>query len=49
MQPRTGATRNYDIVRPDLRKTANRQGPSAGLTEGDLLAVCSAGAYGFVT
>jgi diaminopimelate decarboxylase len=49
VQPRTGATRNYDIVGP-ICETGDflAKDRDLALAEGDLLAVCSAGAYGFV-
>ena len=49
VQPRTGATRNYDVVGP-VCETGDFRGKDRQLClqEGDLLAVCSAGAYGFV-
>ncbi|MNY68952.1 Diaminopimelate decarboxylase [compost metagenome] len=49
MQPRDGATRNYDIVGP-ICETGDflAKDRDLALAEGDLLAVCSAGAYGFV-
>lgn len=49
VQPRTGATRNYDVVGP-VCETGDFLGKDRQLClqEGDLLAVCSAGAYGFV-
>ena len=49
VQPREGATRTYDIVGP-ICETGDflaKERPLV-LAEGDLLAVCSAGAYGFV-
>ncbi|QKE65351.1 diaminopimelate decarboxylase [Aquipseudomonas campi] len=49
VQPRDGATRNYDLVGPICETgdflAKNRE---LALAEGDLLAVRSAGAYGFV-
>ncbi len=47
--PREGATRNYDVVGP-VCETGDFLGKDRELVleEGDLLAVCSAGAYGFV-
>lgn len=49
VQPRDGATRNYDIVGP-ICETGDflAKDRHLALAEGDLLAVCSAGAYGFV-
>ena len=49
VQPRAGATRNYDIVGP-ICETGDflAKGRELVLAEGDLLAVRSAGAYGFV-
>ncbi|WP_324732378.1 diaminopimelate decarboxylase [Pseudomonas paeninsulae] len=49
VQPRDGATRNYDIVGP-ICETGDflAKDRDLALAEGDLLAVCSAGAYGFV-
>ncbi|MNQ25439.1 Diaminopimelate decarboxylase [compost metagenome] len=49
VQPRDGATRNYDIVGP-ICETGDflAKDRQLALAEGDLLAVCSAGAYGFV-
>ncbi len=48
VQPREGATRQYDIVGP-ICETGDflAKGRELALEEGDLLAVCSAGAYGF--
>ncbi|MET1079346.1 MAG: diaminopimelate decarboxylase [Pseudomonas sp.] len=47
--PRDGATRPYDLVGP-ICETGDfiARGRELALAEGDLLAVCSAGAYGFV-
>lgn len=47
--PRQGAPRNYDVVGP-VCETGDFLGKDRELVleEGDLLAVCSAGAYGFV-
>ena len=47
--PRDGATHNYDIVGP-ICETGDflAKDRHLALAEGDLLAVCSAGAYGFV-
>ena len=49
VQPRTGAPRCYDIVGP-VCETGDflAKERELALAEGDLLAVCSAGAYGFV-
>jgi len=49
VQPRRSATRDYDIVGP-ICETGDflAKGRALALAEGDLLAVCSAGAYGFV-
>lgn len=49
VQPRTGASRPYDIVGP-ICETGDflAKDRSLALEEGDLLAICSAGAYGFV-
>lgn len=49
VQPRTGATRCYDIVGP-VCETGDflAKERDLALAEGDLLALCSAGAYGFV-
>jgi diaminopimelate decarboxylase len=49
VQPRDGATRNYDIVGP-ICETGDflAKDRELALAEDDLLAVCSAGAYGFV-
>jgi diaminopimelate decarboxylase len=49
VQPRTSAVRPYDIVGP-ICETGDflAKGRELALEEGDLLAVCSAGAYGFV-
>jgi diaminopimelate decarboxylase len=49
VQPRDSATRNYDIVGP-ICETGDflAKDRNLALAEGDLLAVCSAGAYGFV-
>jgi len=49
VQPRQSATRDYDIVGP-ICETGDflAKGRALALAEGDLLAVCSAGAYGFV-
>lgn len=49
VQPRTGALRCYDIVGP-VCETGDflAKERELALAEGDLLAVCSAGAYGFV-
>jgi len=49
VQPRDGATRHYDIVGP-ICETGDflAKDRELALTEGDLLAVRSAGAYGFV-
>jgi len=49
VRPRDGATRNYDIVGP-ICETGDflAKGRELALEEGDLLAVHSAGAYGFV-
>ena len=49
VQPRDTATRTYDIVGP-ICETGDflAKGRELALEEGDLLAVCSAGAYGFV-
>jgi diaminopimelate decarboxylase len=49
VQPREGAARNYDIVGP-ICETGDflAKDRDLALAEGDLLAVCSAGAYGFV-
>jgi diaminopimelate decarboxylase len=49
VQPRDSATRCYDIVGP-ICETGDflAKDRELALTEGDLLAVCSAGAYGFV-
>jgi len=49
VQPRDGATRNYDIVGP-ICETGDflAKEREMALAEGDLLAVHSAGAYGFV-
>ncbi|MDM8348646.1 diaminopimelate decarboxylase [Pseudomonas sp. sp1636] len=49
VRPRDGATRNYDIVGP-ICETGDflAKDRRLALAEGDLLAVCSAGAYGFV-
>jgi len=49
VQPRHSATRDYDIVGP-ICETGDFLAKSRplALAEGDLLAVCSAGAYGFV-
>jgi diaminopimelate decarboxylase len=49
VQPRDGATRNYDIVGP-ICETGDflAKERELALAEGDLLAVHSAGAYGFV-
>ena len=49
VQPRHTATRDYDIVGP-ICETGDflAKGRALALAEGDLLAVCSAGAYGFV-
>ncbi len=49
VQPRDAATRCYDIVGP-ICETGDflAKGRELALAEGDLLAVCSAGAYGFV-
>jgi len=49
VQPREGAARAYDIVGP-ICETGDflAKGRELALEEGDLLAVCSAGAYGFV-
>jgi diaminopimelate decarboxylase len=49
VQPRTTAVRPYDIVGP-ICETGDflAKGRELALEEGDLLAVCSAGAYGFV-
>ena len=49
VQPREAATRLYDIVGP-ICETGDflAKGRELALAEGDLLAVCSAGAYGFV-
>jgi len=49
VQPRAGAPRNYDVVGP-VCETGDFLGKDRQLAlhEGDLLAVCSAGAYGFV-
>ncbi|MGY4534651.1 diaminopimelate decarboxylase [Pseudomonas sp. TE3786] len=48
VQPREGAARVYDIVGP-ICETGDflAKGRELALAEGDLLAVCSAGAYGF--
>jgi diaminopimelate decarboxylase len=48
VQPREGAARAYDIVGP-ICETGDflAKGRELALQEGDLLAVCSAGAYGF--
>ena len=48
VQPREGAARAYDIVGP-ICETGDflAKGRELALEEGDLLAVCSAGAYGF--
>src|SRR5690606_40227948 len=49
VQPREGEGRRYDIVGP-ICETGDflAKDRSLNLVEGDLLAVCSAGAYGFV-
>ncbi|EXF44175.1 diaminopimelate decarboxylase [Pseudomonas sp. BAY1663] len=49
VQPRAGQTRRYDIVGP-ICETGDflAKDRELALAEGDLLAVCSAGAYGFV-
>lgn len=49
VQPRDGQPRLYDIVGP-ICETGDflAKGRELALAEGDLLAVCSAGAYGFV-
>ena len=49
VEPRAGATRNYDIVGP-ICETGDflAKDRDLALAEGDLLAVRSAGAYGFV-
>ncbi|HWR80773.1 MAG TPA: diaminopimelate decarboxylase [Pseudomonas sp.] len=49
VQPRAAAARPYDIVGP-ICETGDflAKGRELALEEGDLLAVCSAGAYGFV-
>ncbi|ARU90362.1 diaminopimelate decarboxylase [Pseudomonas sp. M30-35] len=49
VKPREGLTRNYDIVGP-ICETGDflAKDRQLNLAEGDLLAVCSAGAYGFV-
>ncbi|WP_137886448.1 diaminopimelate decarboxylase [Pseudomonas sp. 2FE] len=49
VQPRDGQSRLYDIVGP-ICETGDflAKGRELTLAEGDLLAVCSAGAYGFV-
>ncbi|MDO7895653.1 diaminopimelate decarboxylase [Pseudomonas citrulli] len=49
VRPRDGATRHYDIVGP-ICETGDflAKGRELALAEGDLLAVHSAGAYGFV-
>lgn len=49
VQPRDTATRTYDIVGP-ICETGDflAKGRELALEEGDLLAMCSAGAYGFV-
>ncbi|WP_205341151.1 diaminopimelate decarboxylase [Denitrificimonas caeni] len=49
VRPRTGATRCYDIVGP-VCETGDflAKERDLALAEGDLLALCSAGAYGFV-
>ena len=49
VQPREAARRPYDIVGP-ICETGDflAKGRELALEEGDLLAVCSAGAYGFV-
>ena len=49
VKPRSTATRNYDIVGP-ICETGDFLAKSRqlALAEGDLLAVSSAGAYGFV-
>ncbi len=49
VQPRTGATHCYDIVGP-VCETGDflAKERDLALAEGDLLALCSAGAYGFV-
>jgi diaminopimelate decarboxylase len=49
VQPRDSATRSYDIVGP-ICETGDflAKDRELALAEGDLLAVCSAGAYGFV-
>ena len=49
VQPRAAAARPYDIVGP-ICETGDflAKGRELALAEGDLLAVCSAGAYGFV-
>jgi diaminopimelate decarboxylase len=49
VQPRDSAARNYDIVGP-ICETGDflAKDRNLALAEGDLLAVCSAGAYGFV-
>lgn len=49
VEPRTGVTRNYDIVGP-ICETGDflAKDRDLALAEGDLLAVRSAGAYGFV-
>ena len=49
VQPRDGETRNYDVVGP-ICETGDflAKDRSLSLAEGDLLAVRSAGAYGFV-
>lgn len=49
VQPRTGTTRCYDIVGP-VCETGDflAKERDLALAEGDLLALCSAGAYGFV-
>ena len=49
VQPRAGEARNYDLVGP-ICETGDflAKDRELALVEGDLLAVCSAGAYGFV-
>ncbi|MFI8481998.1 diaminopimelate decarboxylase [Pseudomonas sp. NPDC078700] len=49
VKPREGQSRNYDIVGP-ICETGDflAKDRQLNLAEGDLLAVCSAGAYGFV-
>lgn len=49
VKPRTGLARCYDVVGP-VCETGDFLAKERELTllEGDLLAVCSAGAYGFV-